>query len=58
MSNKNELPAWDLSDLYKGIDDCNVQKDISKVKSLSASFASDYKGKVTSLNNLTTIPPS
>ena len=50
MSNKNELPAWDLSDLYKGIDDCNVQKDISKVKSLSASFASDYKGKVTSLS--------
>jgi len=49
MSDKNELPAWDLSDLYKSIDDCNIKTDIAKVKSLSASFATDYKGKVMSL---------
>lgn len=50
MNNQQELPAWDLSDLYKGIDDNNVQTDIAKVKSLSASFAADYKSKVLSLS--------
>ena len=50
MSNKKELPAWDLSDLYQGIDDIKVQTDITKVKDLSVAFADDYKGKVATLN--------
>lgn len=37
---KNELPGWDLSDLYASIDDPKVKADIAHIKELSASFGS------------------
>ena len=47
MSQKqNNLPAWDLSDLYKSIDDPKVKTDIKKLGQLAQSFAADYKGKI------------
>lgn len=51
MSQKNEnLPAWDLSELYKGIDDPNVNKDLDKYRRLCVSFAKKYKGKLAGLS--------
>lgn len=51
MSNQNKnLPAWDLSELYKGIDDPNVNKDLDKYRRLCASFAKKYKGKLAGLS--------
>ena len=47
---KNKLPGWDLSDLYAGIDDPQVKKDISRIKELSSSFAQDYKGRISGLD--------
>ena len=31
---KNELPGWDLSDLYASIDDPKVKADIAHIKEL------------------------
>ncbi len=50
MTTKTELPAWDLSDLYSGIDDENIKKDIKKLQELCVSFAKDYKGKIATLD--------
>lgn len=47
---KNELPGWDLSDLYASIDDPKVKADIAHIKKLSASFARDYKGRISGLD--------
>ena len=46
---QNNLPAWDLGDLYKSIDDPKVNADIRKLGKLSQSFAKDYKGKISKL---------
>ena len=40
------LPAWDLSDLYKGIDDPKITKDLNIYKKSAADFAKKYKGKI------------
>ncbi len=45
-NNLNNLPAWDLSDLYNGSDDPQVQKDLDKYKRLNKKLASAYKGKI------------
>lgn len=37
---------WDLSDLYKSIDDPDLKKDKERIRKLADSFASSYKGKV------------
>ncbi len=47
---KNNLPAWDLSDLYKGINDPQITKDINKYKKMARSFADKYKGKLAKLS--------
>ena len=46
MKKKDELPAWDLSDLYKGIDDPQIKKDLAEYKKKAADFAKKYKGKL------------
>ena len=43
---KENLPAWDLSDLYNGIDDPKIQADLEEYDTLSKKFAEDYKGKL------------
>ena len=32
MTQKNNLPAWDLSDLYKGMDDPQINADMETYK--------------------------
>lgn len=44
----NELPSWDLSDLYQGIDDPQVKIDLEKTARLSADLVSEYQGKLSS----------
>ena len=46
----NELLAWDLSDLYNGIDDKQINIDLNNYKKSAISFAKKYKGKLESLN--------
>ncbi len=50
MSKKNELPAWDLSDLYKGIEDPKIKKDLSEYKKKALDFAKKYKGNLAKLD--------
>ena len=47
---ENNLPAWDLSDLYKGINDPKIETDLSRCKNMAEDFARDYKGKLASLS--------
>ena len=46
----NELLAWDLSDLYNGIDDKQINIDLDNYKKSAIAFAKKYKGKMASLN--------
>lgn len=36
--NSNKLPAWDLSDMYKGIDDPKIGADLEKIQKKRAFF--------------------
>lgn len=47
---KNELPAWDLSDLYKGTDDPQISKDLAVYRKRTKDFAHRYKGKLSKLS--------
>ena len=47
---KNNLPAWDLGDLYNGIHDKQIDKDLNTYKKSAADFAKKYKGKIASLS--------
>lgn len=52
MSNPStkELPAWDLSDMYKGITDPKIAKDLDKIRRGNLAFAKKYKGKIAALS--------
>ena len=52
MTTKNNLPAWDLSDLYQGTNDPNIEKDLSRYKKNALSFQKKYKGKLSKLSAL------
>ena len=54
MNKKNELPAWNLSDLYKSTKDPQIQKDLAEYKKKAADFAKKYKGK--SMTSLPRMP--
>ena len=47
---KNNLSAWDLSDLYKGINDPQINRDLEKYKKNAIAFQRKYKGKLESLS--------
>lgn len=47
---KNKMPAWDLSDLYKGMDDPQIAKDMETYRKSAASFAKKYKGRLQDLS--------
>lgn len=49
--NNTALPAWDLSDLYNGIDDPKIQKDLDKYKKNAEQLAKKYKGKIKDLSS-------
>ena len=44
--NKENLPAWDLSDLYKGIDDPQIKKDLASYKKNALLLNKKYQGKL------------
>lgn len=48
--NDKTLPAWDLSDLYKGMDDPAIERDLSKYRRQAIAFAKKYKGKLSQLS--------
>ena len=50
MENRSNLPAWDLSDLYFGINDPQVEKDLSAYLAYNQQLSDKYKGKVASLS--------
>ena len=49
MKNK-QLPAWDLSDLYKGTDDPQIAKDMETYRKSALKFAKTYKGRLPELS--------
>ena len=46
----SELLAWDLSDLYSGIDDKQIEIDLQTYKKSALQFAKKYKGKLETLD--------
>src|SRR5262245_5629774 len=48
-SSLGDLPEWNLADLYAGIDDPRVKKDLDRADADSRSFADTYKGKLAEL---------
>ncbi len=47
---KRNMPAWDLSDLYKGIDDPQIKKDLETYRKSAIKFAKTYKGRLLNLS--------
>ena len=47
---KTSLPGWDLTDLYQGIDDKQIEKDLAAYQKAAESFAKKYKGKLADLD--------
>lgn len=50
MKTQNNLPAWDLSDLYNSIHDLKIQKDLNRYQKSAIAFQKKYKGKLASLS--------
>ena len=47
---QNNLPAWDLSDIYSGIDDEKIMTDMERYKKLNVELAERYKGKLANIS--------
>jgi oligoendopeptidase F len=43
------LPEWNLADLYAGLDDPKVKRDLDRADSYSVAFEQDFKGKLAGL---------
>ncbi len=46
-----ENVRWDLSDLYAGIDDPAIDRDIDQTNERADQFGATYRGKVTTLDS-------
>ncbi len=46
----NDLPIWDLSDLYPSTDSSELERDLEKVRGESDQFSLSYKGKLAKLD--------
>src|SRR5215510_5589712 len=44
-----ELPEWNLGDLYAGLDDPNIKRDLDRADEYSKAFEDDFKGKLSTL---------
>ncbi len=44
------MPAWDLSDLYKNMDDPQIKKDLETYRKSAIKFAKTYKGRLHELS--------
>ena len=47
---KNNAPAWDLSDLYRSINDPQIKKDLETYRKQTAAFTKKYKGRLALLS--------
>src|SRR5687767_12512011 len=47
------LPSWDLSELYRDIDDPKLDADLADVLALAREFEADYKGRLALLDDET-----
>ena len=45
----NQLPIWNLSEIYKDIKDPNIGKDIKEISKLSNEFLKKWKGRIKEL---------
>src|SRR4029079_14369778 len=43
------LPEWNLADLYSGIDDPAVKRDLERADRYSVAFEEDFKGKLAAM---------
>ena len=46
----NQLPIWNLSEIYKDIKDPNIGKDIKEISKLSNQFLKKWKGRIKELS--------
>ena len=46
---QNSAPEWNLSDLYKSLDDKNIQSDLLEIEKLKWKFVEEYQGAVLKL---------
>src|SRR5262249_20166915 len=44
-----ELPEWNLGDLYAGLDDPRIKRDLDRADEYSKAFEDDFKGKLAAL---------
>jgi oligoendopeptidase F len=44
-----KLPEWNLGDLYSGLDDPAIKRDLDRIDAQCADFEAAYKGKLSSL---------
>src|SRR3954467_4015670 len=43
------LPEWNLADLYAGLDDPEIKRDLDRADAYSAAFEQDFKGKLAAM---------
>jgi oligoendopeptidase F len=48
-SELGELPEWNLGDLYAGLDDPRIKRDLDRADEYSKGFEEDFKGKLAAL---------
>ena len=48
---KNNLPIWDLSEIYTDIKDPRIKKDLEDIRNFSKDFSKKWKGKIKNLNS-------
>ena len=46
----NELPIWDLSEIYKNIKDPKINKDIKNIRESANNFLKKWKGQINNLS--------
>ena len=46
------LPEWNLADLYSGLDDPAIKRDLDRADAESVAFENAYKGKLDELARL------
>ena len=42
---------WDLSPLYRGVDDQAIDQDIEKLKGAVSAFSGEYRGKIEEISS-------
>ena len=47
----NELPIWDLTEIYKDIKDPKIKEDLRNIRKISKEFLTSWKDKIKNLNS-------